>query len=35
LLLIDELGYTPMDARRANLFFQLVNHLYTRVSLVL
>ncbi len=35
LLLIDELGYTPMDARRANLFFQMVNHLYTRVSLVL
>ncbi len=24
-----------MDSRRANLFFQLVNHLYTRVSLVL
>jgi len=24
-----------MDARRANLFFQMVNHLYTRVSLVL
>ena len=35
LLVVDELGYTPMDARRANLFFQLVNHLYTRVSLVL
>lgn len=35
LLLVDELGYTPMDSRRANLFFQLVNHLYTRVSLVL
>ena len=35
LLVVDELGYTPMDAHRANLFFQLVSHLYTRVSIVL
>lgn len=35
LLVVDELGYTPMDAHRANLFFQLVSHLYTRVSVVL
>jgi len=35
LLVIDELGYLPMDARRANLFFQLVNHMYTRASIVL
>jgi DNA replication protein DnaC len=33
LLIIDELGYLPMDGRRANLFFQLVSHLYTRTSL--
>jgi DNA replication protein DnaC len=30
LLVIDELGYTPMDSHRANLFFQLVSHMYTR-----
>jgi DNA replication protein DnaC len=35
LLVVDELGYLPMDARRANLFFQLVNHMYTHASLIL
>lgn len=35
LLVVDELGYTPMDAHRANLFFQLVSHLYTRASIIL
>jgi DNA replication protein DnaC len=35
LLVVDELGYLPMDSRRASLFFQLVNHLYTRASIVL
>jgi DNA replication protein DnaC len=35
LLIVDELGYLPMDTRRANLFFQLVNHLYTRASIIL
>ena len=34
LLIIDELGYTPMDGHRANLLFQLVSHLYTRVSII-
>jgi len=34
LLVVDELGYIPMDARRANLFFQLVNRVYTRASLI-
>jgi DNA replication protein DnaC len=34
LLIIDELGYTPMDGHRANLLFQLVSHLYTRVSMI-
>lgn len=33
LMIVDELGYLPMDSRRANLFFQLVSHLYTRTSL--
>ena len=35
LLVIDELGYTPIDDQAANLFFQLVNHLYTRVSVLI
>jgi DNA replication protein DnaC len=35
LLVVDELGYTPMDDQSANLFFQLVNHLYTRVSVII
>lgn len=34
LLVIDELGYTPMDAHRANLLFQLVSHMYTRTSVI-
>lgn len=34
LLVIDELGYTPIDAHRANLFFQVVSHMYTRASLI-
>ena len=35
LLVIDELGYTPMDDQVAQLFFQLINHLYTRVSVLI
>lgn len=34
-LVIDELGYLPMDRHRANLFFQLVSHLYTRTAVIL
>lgn len=34
LLVIDELGYLPMDSHRANLFFQLVSHLYTRTAVI-
>jgi DNA replication protein DnaC len=35
LLIVDELGYLPMDGRRANLFFQLVAARYTRGSLMI
>ncbi|MDE3076673.1 MAG: IS21-like element helper ATPase IstB [Chloroflexota bacterium] len=35
LVIVDELGYLPMDARRANLFFQLVAARYTRSSLLI
>lgn len=34
LLIVDELGYLPMDGRRANLFFQLVATRYTRGSIL-
>lgn len=34
LLIIDELGYLPMEKSRANLFFQLVNRCYERTSIV-
>lgn len=34
LLVVDELGYTPMDAQRATLFFQLVSQKYAHSSLV-
>lgn len=34
LLVVDELGYTPMDGHKANLFFQLVSHMYTRASMI-
>lgn len=33
LLVVDELGYMPMDSRRANLFFQLVSVRYERGSI--
>src|SRR6266849_3126906 len=33
LLVVDELGYLPMEGRRANLFFQLVAARYTRGAL--
>lgn len=34
LLILDELGYLPMDARRANLFFQLVSRRYEHGSVI-
>ena len=35
LLIVDELGYIPMDTRRANLFFQLVKHMCARASMII
>jgi len=35
LLVVDELGYLPIDGRRANLFFQLVAARYTRGALLI
>jgi DNA replication protein DnaC len=35
LLLIDEIGYIPIDRQGANLFFQLVSRRYERGSILL
>ncbi|WP_163527243.1 IS21-like element helper ATPase IstB [Halobacillus ihumii] len=35
LVIIDDLMYMAMDQQEANLFFQLVNHLYERSSIIL
>lgn len=35
LLIVDELGYMPVDAQRANLFFQLVSRRYEKGSIIL
>lgn len=35
LLVVDELGYLPIDGRRANLFFQLVATRYTKGSIII
>ncbi|MFH9066517.1 IS21-like element helper ATPase IstB [Streptomyces coeruleorubidus] len=34
LLIVDEVGYTPLDAATAGLFFRLVAHRYERASLI-
>ena len=34
LVIIDEIGYTPIERREANLFFTFVSDLYERVSIV-
>jgi len=35
LLIIEELGYLPMDKGRANLFFQLVSRRYESGSMII
>lgn len=35
LLIIDEIGYTPIDKREANLFFNLVSEVYEKSSIIL
>lgn len=35
LLVLDELGYLPMDTQRASLFFQLVTHRYERGATII
>ena len=35
LLIIDEIGYTPIERKEANLFFNLVSELYEKSSVVI
>jgi len=35
LLIIDEIGYTPIDRKEANLFFNLVGELYEEKSIII
>lgn len=34
-LIIDEIGYTPIDRKEANLFFSLISELYEKTSIIL
>jgi len=35
LVIIDEIGYTPIERREANLFFNLVSELYEKTSIII
>ena len=35
LLIIDEIGYTPIEKREANLFFNLVSEMYEKQSIII
>ena len=35
LLIIDEIGYTPIDRKEANLFFNLISEMYERSSVII
>ena len=35
LIIIDEIGYTPIEKREANLFFNLISEAYENVSVVI
>lgn len=35
LLIIDEIGYMPIDRKEANLFFNLISELYERTSIII
>ena len=32
--LIDEIGYTPIEKREANLFFNLISEMYEKLSII-
>lgn len=35
LVIIDEIGYTPIEKREANLFFNMISELYERASIII
>jgi DNA replication protein DnaC len=35
LIIIDEIGYTPIDRKQANLFFSLISELYEKQSIII
>ncbi|MBN2609927.1 MAG: ATP-binding protein [Bacteroidales bacterium] len=35
LLIIDEIGYTPIEKKEANLFFSLISELHERNSIII
>jgi DNA replication protein DnaC len=35
LVIIDEIGYTPIEKREANLFFNMISELYEKASLII
>ena len=35
LLIIDEIGYTPIDRKEANIFFNLISELYEKTSIII
>ena len=35
LLIIDEIGYTPIEKREANLFFNLISEMYEKQSIII
>ena len=35
LIIIDEIGYTPIDKKEANLFFNLISEVYEKSSIIL
>ena len=34
LIIIDEIGYTPIEKREANLFFNLISETYEKASII-
>ncbi len=34
LLIIDEIGYTPIEKREANLFFSMISEMYEKISII-
>jgi DNA replication protein DnaC len=35
MIIIDEIGYTPIEKREANLFFSLISETYEKASIVI